>query len=73
MPGVQEAKSKDCGQDRGSGLRRGPVQLGSSRQRPYGGVPLVGRLKDQAALAGVLNTLYELHIPILAVEKLNCQ
>ena len=29
---------------------------------------LVGRLRDQAELAGVLNTLYELHLPILSVE-----
>jgi hypothetical protein len=31
---------------------------------------LVGRLKDQAELAGVLNTLYEFHLPILSVECL---
>ena len=29
---------------------------------------LVGKLKDQAALAGVLQTLYELRFPILLVE-----
>ena len=29
---------------------------------------LVGRLRDQAALLGVLNSLYELHLPILSVE-----
>jgi hypothetical protein len=32
---------------------------------------LVGRLKDQAELAGVLNTLYELHLPLLSVEYLD--
>ena len=32
-----------------------------------------GELSDQAALAGVLNTLYELHLPILLVKCLgNC-
>ena len=31
---------------------------------------LVGRLRDQAELAGVLNTLYEFHLPILSVECL---
>ena len=31
---------------------------------------LQGELKDQTALAGVLNTLYELHLPILSVERL---
>lgn len=31
---------------------------------------LEGRLPDQAALAGVLNTLYELHFPVMAVDCL---
>jgi hypothetical protein len=29
---------------------------------------LVGRLADQGALAGVLNALYELHLPVLSAE-----
>jgi hypothetical protein len=32
---------------------------------------LVGRLKDQAELSGVLNTLYEMHLPLLSVEILS--
>ena len=32
---------------------------------------LVGHLLDQAALAGVLNTLYEMHLPLLSVENLD--
>ncbi len=32
---------------------------------------LVGEIRDQAALAGVLNTLYELHLPVLMVMRLN--
>ena len=31
---------------------------------------LVGRLADQAAFSGVLNTLYELHLPVLSTEWL---
>jgi hypothetical protein len=31
---------------------------------------LVGHLADQAALSGVLNTLYELRMPLLSVENL---
>jgi len=31
---------------------------------------LVGRVRDQAELSGVLNTLYELHLPILSLEML---
>ena len=30
---------------------------------------LVGPIRDQAELAGVLETLYELHLPILRVEQ----
>jgi hypothetical protein len=32
---------------------------------------LEGEIQDQAALAGVLNTLYELHLPVLMVMRLN--
>jgi hypothetical protein len=30
---------------------------------------LEGELADQAALAGVINTLYELHLPILSIKS----
>ena len=29
---------------------------------------LVGRLSDQAALAGILQSLYELHLPVVTAE-----
>jgi hypothetical protein len=32
---------------------------------------LLGELADQAALTGVINTLYELHLPVLSVERLS--
>jgi len=32
---------------------------------------LEGEVSDQAALAGVLNTLYELHLPVLLVKYIN--
>ena len=32
---------------------------------------LFGELSDQAALAGVLNTLYDLHLPVLLVERVS--
>ena len=32
---------------------------------------LVGELADQAALAGVLNTLFELHLSVVSVERLS--
>lgn len=31
---------------------------------------LVGELSDQAALAGVLNILYEMQLPVLSVKRL---
>ncbi len=34
---------------------------------------LEGELSDQAALAGVLNSLYELHLPVLMVMRLNIE
>ena len=32
---------------------------------------LEGLLPDQAALSGILNTLYELHLPLISVENLD--
>jgi hypothetical protein len=32
---------------------------------------LEGQLRDQAALSGVLNRLYELHLAVISVELLN--
>ncbi len=37
---------------------------------PSGVVTLEGRLADQAALAGVLEALYELHLPVMEVKHL---
>ena len=34
---------------------------------------LEGELSDQAALAGVLNSLYELHLPVLMVMRLGVE
>jgi hypothetical protein len=42
---------------------------------PEGSNPVIttleGQVTDQAALAGILNTLYELHLPILSLKWLN--
>jgi hypothetical protein len=40
---------------------------------PKNGSPvtmLVGELRDQATLSGVLDTLYELHLPVISVQRL---
>lgn len=31
---------------------------------------LIGKVRDQAELSGVLETLYSLHLPILSVERI---
>ena len=55
--------------DRLAGMR-----IATDRSGQQGPVTtLEGRLRDQAALAGVLETLYELHLPVLAVERLEEQ
>ena len=45
----------------------------TEHQHPDGDVEtiLTGRLADQAALSGVLNALYELHLPVLLAEYLD--
>ena len=43
----------------------------SSRGDQGSNTTLVGRIRDQAELVGVLNTLYELHLTLLSVEYLN--
>jgi len=45
-----------------------------TRSRPESGEPrtiLEGRLSDQVALHGLLETLYALHLPILEVTKVD--
>jgi len=32
---------------------------------------LIGHLNDQAALAGVMNALYDMHMPVISVELLD--
>ena len=46
------------------GLQITAVQAANGRPETL----IVGRLVDQAALTGVLNTLYELHLPVVSVE-----
>ena len=54
--------------------RLGGMRIATSDQEGYERVTeLVGQLLDQAALLGVLNTLYDLHLPILSVTCLETQ
>jgi hypothetical protein len=47
----------------GMAIRSSPDQLGTT------GTTLIGEITDQSALAGVLNAIYELHLPVLSVER----
>jgi len=58
---LEEAYSERLG-----GMR---ITIDRSGARPV--TTLSGALRDQAALAGVLNTLYEFHLPVLSVECLS--
>ena len=54
--------------DRLGGLRISACSL-KDQEGPV--TELVGQVRDQAKLAGVLNSLYELHLTLLSVEYLN--
>jgi hypothetical protein len=44
--------------------------LKSSRADQGPNTTLVGRMRDQVELVGVVNTLYELHLTLLSVENI---
>ena len=51
--------------------RLGGLQINVERTRDEKPISvLIGEIKDQAALSGVLNTLYELHFSIISVKIL---
>jgi hypothetical protein len=52
--------------DRLGGMTVSPTRLGAHETV----TTLCGQVLDQAELFGILNTLYDLHIPILSVECL---
>ena len=52
--------------------RLGGMRITSRRRKDQTTVTtLVGRVRDQAELTGLLNSLYELHLPILSVENID--
>ncbi len=49
--------------------RLGGLRIATSNQKDQGpATELVGQIRDQAELSGVLNTLYEFHMTLLSVE-----
>jgi len=63
---IVEGRIDPTWQDRLEGLAIQPIDRETSP--PI--TTLQGELIDQSALAGVLNTLYELHLPVLSVNRL---
>ncbi|MGB5201104.1 MAG: hypothetical protein WBN68_02055 [Sedimenticolaceae bacterium] len=54
--------------------RLGGLQMSSRHDLRYGRVTsLSGPVQDQAELFGILNTLYELHLPLLRLSSLPSQ
>lgn len=50
------------------------MEMAVSWLRPEDGPTITileGELRDQAALAGILHTLYNLHLPLLSLERLS--
>jgi len=57
--------------DKSFSERLGGMRITRSRRENQTAVTtLEGRVRDQAELAGVMNSLYELHLPILSVQNL---
>jgi hypothetical protein len=50
--------------DQLGGLQIKPAQMPGGQQETI----IVGHFVDQSALTGVLNTLYELHLPVVSVQ-----
>ena len=51
--------------------RFGSMQISAPEAEADNAVTILqGHVTDQAELAGILNTLYELHLPLLAVQHL---
>ena len=52
--------------------RLGGMRITTCRREGYAPVTmLIGPLRDQAALLGVLNSLYDLHLPLVSVERVS--
>ena len=53
-----------------SGILEGMTICQATVEADHPVTTLEGELSDQAALAGVLNTIYELHLPVISVKRL---
>lgn len=68
-PGTYRIKVQDKLDDSWS-ERLGGMLISNEQEGGAWVTTLVGRLPDQAALLGVQTALYELHLPLLSVERI---
>ena len=68
-PAVYRIRVKGHIADQLSGQLGGMIITRAYSEEKHPMTILVGQVRDQAALSGVLNELYELHLPILTVES----
>jgi hypothetical protein len=68
MPATYRIRLKGCLEDNWSDRLGGMVIKATEGPGGARETTLIGWLADQAALFGVLNTLYGLHLPLLSVE-----
>jgi len=58
--------------DEGWSERLAGMRITTEELKDHGSsTALVGQIRDQAELSGVLNTLYDLHMTLLSVEYIN--
>ena len=69
-PAIYRIRIEGCIDPKWSSRLEGMNITPSNSERGQKESILVGRLADQSALAGILNTLYEMHRPVLSVECL---
>jgi len=70
-PAVYQIKIQGTLEERYSN-RLGGMQIRTSKKPEKETISIItGRVNDQAALAGILNSIYEMHLMVLSVEILS--
>ena len=67
-PAIYRIKIQGCLNSNWSERLAGMTITNDCKNHQTATTTLKGRIRDQAELSGVLNSLYELHYPILSVE-----
>ena len=73
MPATYQIRVQGCLPDSWSNRLGGMTVITPRQAEEVSETILTGQLPDQSALLGVLNTLYDLHLPLLSVDCQNCE